>query len=304
MSVEVKKLFPDQPPLQDGSGHPGSLYLFAAVHVGAGVYGLYRSIAERFDGAWVLAAPAALLLIASGLGLAFRRRRFDHAVARCLVFLFRVGGGLTLIVGAMAMREHMDSAWTVMGVSLAIALWGIAFGHFLTEHQGAFLLRTEPAARPDGPTPAIEQPAALAEHGHSALLVRLEQGVGQTAKGFRRGTFFVGGLFFAMALLYVQHLEIAAFIAAFGAVLILLGTIAVRRNAPERMAPVLAALRDAPDRIELIRHYTTSDSRRIFVTNWIEVKTDQHRLLVKANTDWDRVLEQLAQRCPHAEVKR
>jgi hypothetical protein len=92
-------------------------------------------------------------------------------------------------------------------------------------------------------------------------------------------------LFFVMALVYgiaMGQWGIATFIAAFGVLMVVIGVTATRRTAPERMRPVLEALRASPGDIVLVRHCETSDSHRLFVTHWIEVKTGDHRLLVKA----------------------
>lgn len=55
-----------------------------------------------------------------------------------LAMTMRVGGGLALVVDAMAMRQDLDGAWTVMGVSLAIAGWGVAFAHAVEWSDAAF----------------------------------------------------------------------------------------------------------------------------------------------------------------------
>jgi len=52
--------------------------------------------------------------------------------------ILRTGGGLALIVGAMAMTQDLDGAWTVMGVSLAIAGWGVAYQRVLDWSDAAF----------------------------------------------------------------------------------------------------------------------------------------------------------------------
>ena len=135
------------------------------------------------------------------------------------------------------------------------------------------------------------------------VLLRLEQAVKETAAGFRTGMTMVAGLFFVMAAGYgfaFQQWAIAAFIAAFGGLMVFIGKRASAKTAPEKMRPVMEAVRDAPERITLVRHYRTSDSRGVFVTEWIEIKTAEHRLLIKAKTDWERLYAALQQRCPAA----
>jgi hypothetical protein len=137
------------------------------------------------------------------------------------------------------------------------------------------------------------------------VLVRLEQAVAETAAGFRFGMTLVAALFFMMALAYgaaFSQWGVAAFVAAFGAGIVLIGRGASRKTAPEKMQPVLDAIRDAPDRITIVRHYQTSDSRRFFVTDWLEIKTADHRLIIKAKQDWQRLLETLRARCPNAKI--
>src|SRR5678816_2308407 len=96
------------------------------------------------------------------------------------------------------------------------------------------------------------------------LLVRLEQAVQETAAGFRGGMTAVAALFFGMAVIYGAAFHawgIAAFIAAFGVGMVFLGRAASRKTSPERMQPVLDAVRDTPEKVVLVRHYQTAGSR-------------------------------------------
>jgi hypothetical protein len=38
----------------------------------------------------------------------------------------------------------------------------------------------------------------------------------------------------------------------------------------------------------------------MFVTDWLEIKTADHRLVVKAKEDWERIYAALGKRCPNA----
>jgi len=155
-----------------------------------------------------------------------------------------------------------------------------------------------------GPRVSIAQ--ELGEAELRALVARLEQGIAETAVGFTRGMIWVAGLFFALAGLFAIRTAwgIAAVVAAFGVGIVLLGRVAARRNSPGLMAPVVAAISVQPDRIVSIGHRTSSDSRGIFVTHWIEARTADRHLLVKANDDWKPLLDLLARRCPRAENSR
>ncbi|HVV86425.1 MAG TPA: hypothetical protein VHE35_25385 [Kofleriaceae bacterium] len=147
------------------------------------------------------------------------------------------------------------------------------------------------------------RPLAVSELAQ--LLVRMEQAIAETARGFAFGMAAVAGLFVAMALGYgiaFHAWGIAAFIGAFAAGIVWIGRVARRKTSPERMQPVMDAVRDAPGSVATIRHYTTSDSRRMFVTHWLEVKTDTHRLVMKAQQDWQQLLDYLTRRCPGADV--
>ena len=140
----------------------------------------------------------------------------------------------------------------------------------------------------------------------ATLLVRMEQAIAGTSRGFAYGLAMVAGLFVAMALMYgvvFGEWGIAGVVLAFGAGIGLLGRAAVKKTAPARMQPVMDAVRDAPERILLVRHYETSDSARMFVSHWLEVKTAEHRLVMKANDDWQTLGWFLRRRCPGAAVK-
>ena len=66
--------------------------------------------------------------------------------------------------------------------------------------------------------------------------------------------------------------------------------------------PITALLR-APGRVKRISHRVTSDSKRLFVTNWVEVISDEGRIYVRAE-DWSALLDVLARRCPQAIIER
>ena len=137
-----------------------------------------------------------------------------------------------------------------------------------------------------------------------ALFARLERGVAETAAGFTRGALLIGGLFFLMSIALVAKgaWGVALLAGGFGAALVLLGVVAARRTSPERMRPVIEALRSSPETIVSVGHMQTSDSRKMFRTQWIEVKTAEHRLFIKANDDWQELLDRLQRLCPQAEV--
>jgi len=165
---------------------------------------------------------------------------------------------------------------------------------FLRQLQQRFLLEDS----------LLTVPEALSQEGLDILLADLGSRAGRTAVGFRRGMFLVSALFFVMAPVYgikFNQWGIAAFIAAFGVGMMVIGVTAARRTSPERMLHVLSALRNSPGQISLVRHYETSDSHRMFVSHWIEVKTDKHRLVVKADRDWQELLDFLSRRCPQAQ---
>ena len=138
----------------------------------------------------------------------------------------------------------------------------------------------------------------------ASLLVRLEQAVNETSGRFKVQMTLVVVLFVAMGagMAAVSSWAIAAFIWVFAAGIAFIGYRAQKRTAPAQMQPVVDAVRDAPEQIVLIHHYETSDSMRMFVTDWLELKTQTHRLVMKA-PDWERLFGYLRQRCPNAQHK-
>ena len=137
------------------------------------------------------------------------------------------------------------------------------------------------------------------------LLVRLEYAIAHTARAFTVGMTAIMGLFVMMAVVYglvLRLWSVAGFVALVGGVIMFIGRAAARKTAPARMQPVMDAVRDAPDQVVSVRHYTTSDSRGLFVSHWLEVKTADHRLVMKAQDDWAELLGYLARRCPTATI--
>lgn len=133
------------------------------------------------------------------------------------------------------------------------------------------------------------------------LLERMEQAVGETASRFKTQGILVVGLFVLMGLgMGLQgSWGVAAFVWGFGVLLTFVFLKAASKNAPERMRPVVDAMRDAPETITVVRHYETSDSARMFVTHWLSIATAKNHLLMKA-PDWEQLLVELKERCPNA----
>lgn len=135
------------------------------------------------------------------------------------------------------------------------------------------------------------------------LLARLDEGLHGTSANFKRNGVLVCGLFALIAIAFAVK-------QAWGAVIFALiffvgiGFIvikAIQRNSPERMKPVIAAVRDAPETIKVLRHHQSSDSRRVFVTDWVTIATEKNHFLLKA-PDWQRLMPILQARCPNARV--
>ena len=133
------------------------------------------------------------------------------------------------------------------------------------------------------------------------LVSRLDDGVRETAGRFRVQMGMVALLFGALAALFgwSGSWGACALAGAFAVGVFLLGYAAAKKTAPEKMQPVVDAVRNQPEAIVSVRHYETSNSTRVFVTQWIEVKTAGHRLIVKA-PDHEKLFALLQQRCPHA----
>ncbi len=147
--------------------------------------------------------------------------------------------------------------------------------------------------------------ARLTDFEKDGLIARLERGVSETAPRFLRHTMMIGALFagLAIALGPIRGCWFhCAAIALLGCACVALGVAAIRRTNPERMKPVINALRAEPHRVTAIRHLMTSDSSRVLISHWIEVETDSARLAIRANCDWAEVFEKLARLCPHASV--
>ena len=137
------------------------------------------------------------------------------------------------------------------------------------------------------------------------LIARLEKGVTEAQSQFTvQGTIIAVGSVVVAAIAALREIWFLVPVCLlFGAGIFWLARVASRRNSPERAAPVLAALRDAPERVTRIVHQVTSDSRGVFVTHWIGVGTADGHLHVKA-PDWSALLERLTERCPSAKVVR
>jgi hypothetical protein len=139
------------------------------------------------------------------------------------------------------------------------------------------------------------------------LLRRLEHALTETSAGLRDGTGMVGAMFFLLGGVYgfVQwSWGVASLCGGAGILMVMLGNRATKKTAPEQMRPVYEAVRDAPERVVSVRHYQTSDSRHIFVSDWLEIRTADHRLVIKAKDDWEQLYKVLQRRCPAAQYQR
>jgi hypothetical protein len=137
------------------------------------------------------------------------------------------------------------------------------------------------------------------------MIERLEAGVVETGRHFGSGgtVIAVGSVVVAGIAALREIWFLVPICLLFGASILALSRLAQRKNSPARAAPVLAALRDAPERVTKIVHMVTSDSHGVFVTHWITVVTADGRLHVRAD-DWKELLDALARRCPSAQVDR
>jgi hypothetical protein len=140
----------------------------------------------------------------------------------------------------------------------------------------------------------------------AALIQRFERGIAETtAKFHSQGTVIVvGAVLFAGVAAVQQTWFLIPVCLGFAAGIFWLMKVAARNSGPERAAPVLEALKHAPGRVTRVSHRTTSDSKRIFVTHWVEVISDEGRIFVRANDDWEQLLAAVSKRCPQAAVER
>jgi hypothetical protein len=138
----------------------------------------------------------------------------------------------------------------------------------------------------------------------ASLLRRLESGIAETtAKWKSQGTMIIVGSVAMAGLSAVRQIWFLVPVCLlFGVGIYFLMNAATRNSGPEKAAPVLEALRIAPGRITKIGHRITSDSKRLFVTHWIDVVSDEGHIMVRADDDWRPLLGQLARRCPQATV--
>jgi hypothetical protein len=139
----------------------------------------------------------------------------------------------------------------------------------------------------------------------AALLLRFETRIDETTARFRSqarkvaiGAAVVAGL----AALRQAWVLVLLCLACGTAIYVFLRG-AAWRSGPERAAPVLEALRYAPERVTHISHRVTSDSKRRTLTHWLEVKSDRGRIFVRAD-DWAALIGPLARRCPRAAIDR
>lgn len=136
-----------------------------------------------------------------------------------------------------------------------------------------------------------------------ALIGRLTVDVGATAARFRQqATLMIVGAIIVAAIAAARGIWFLVPITlAFGGALYWLGRVAARRWGPERAAPVLRALREAPQDVLSVEHVETSDSRRSLVTHWVVTKTPDGQLRVRA-ADWEPLIAALVRRSTHVVV--
>jgi hypothetical protein len=138
----------------------------------------------------------------------------------------------------------------------------------------------------------------------TSLLVRLEGAIAHTGERYKsQGTLVVVGSVVVAGLSALREIWFLVPVClVFGAAIVFLMRGAIRNTGMSKAAPVLAALRDAPEQVRSLGHVVTSDSLGLFVTDWIEIKTANGRIFVRAE-DWRVLLETLTRRCPGAKVE-
>ena len=137
------------------------------------------------------------------------------------------------------------------------------------------------------------------------LIGRLTADAAETAARFRRqGNIILAGAFVVAGIAAMREIWFLVPICiGMGFGIFALGRAAAKKSGPERAAPVLKALRESPWQVKTIQHTETSDSRRMFVSHWVVVTTDDGVLRVRAD-DWQLLIDQIAKRCPQATVSR
>ena len=136
------------------------------------------------------------------------------------------------------------------------------------------------------------------------LLSRMEDSLHTTSSGYRNRAIFMCGLFLVFTGLALSEGAwfAAAFLFAIFAFIFFVSYRFLKKNSPERMRPVMEAVRDAPETIKVLHHYQTSDTRQVFVTDWVAIATANAQFLMRANKDWERLMAILKARCPNAKV--
>lgn len=146
--------------------------------------------------------------------------------------------------------------------------------------------------------------ASPPDEEQARLLARLEHALHDTTAGLARGGVLSFGFFLVLSI------TLAAMDAwAFAGLMTLVGVgvlwathATARNNAPEKMRPVLEAVRDAPERVTLLHHSESSDSNYMSSTHWVLIRTTEGHLLVRATHDWQELLAMLQRRCSNAKV--
>jgi hypothetical protein len=118
---------------------------------------------------------------------------------------------------------------------------------------------------------------------------------------------FGGGLALAAGLAVItvvggvarEMLWLSALGGAFFASVAALMVYARRRT---RRSPALFALLERPEDVVSVTHYTTSDSRGLFVSHWLRVRTAGGQVPLRIDAGDVSVAQALARRCPRASI--
>lgn len=138
------------------------------------------------------------------------------------------------------------------------------------------------------------------------LVKRFERGIEETTGKFRSQgmTIVIGSVVVAGLAALREIWFLVPICLLFGVAVWFLMRAAARNSGPEKAAPVLEALQRAPGRVKRISHRVTSDSKRLFITHWVEVISDEGRISIRADDDWSALLDAVARRCPQAVLER